>query len=248
MADPKPRILVFQHIACEHPGIFRDFLAEDGIPWQAVELDEGEPIPDFADFDALWVMGGPMDTWQEADNPWLVPEKAAIREAVMERHMPYLGFCLGHQLLAEALGGEVGPAGTPEIGVLEVEVTDQGRASPFMAGLPERSRCLQWHSAEVLREPDGATILASSPACRVQAMSIEGRAFSIQYHVELTPTTVREWGDIPEYSNALENSLGAGALDALIAEADAEMPAFNSASRRIYENFMAVNGLKAARP
>lgn len=244
MADPKPRVLVFQHIACEHPGIFRDFLAEDGIPWQAVELDEGEAIPDLSDHDALWVMGGPMDTWQETEHPWLAPEKAAIRKAVLDRRMPYLGFCLGHQLLAEALGGEVGPAGTPEIGVLEVKVTKEGRASPFMAGLPDRGRCLQWHSAEVLREPDGATILASSPACRVQAMAIEDRAFSIQYHVELTPTTVREWGDIPEYRGALERSLGADALDTLIAEADAHMAGFNSASRQIYENFMAANGLK----
>ncbi len=244
MTRQSPRILVFQHIACEHPGIFRDFLAEDGIEWMTVELDEGEPIPSFEHYDALWVMGGPMDTWQEDDNPWLVAEKAAIRDAVMDREMPYLGFCLGHQLLADALGGEVGPAGEPEIGILEVEVTDAGRASPFMTDLPERAACLQWHSAEVLREPPGASVLASSPACRVQAMSIAGRAFSIQYHVELTPTTVVEWGEIPEYRSALDSTLGPGALDRMIVDADTHMSAFNSASRQIYGNFMAANGLK----
>ena len=244
MTRHSPRILVFQHIACEHPGIFRDFLAEDGIEWTAVELDEGEPIPSFDGYDALWVMGGPMDTWQEDGNPWLVPEKAAIRGAVQAREMPYLGFCLGHQLLAASLGGEVGPAGQPEIGILEVEVTDAGRASPFMKDLPERAHCLQWHSAEVLREPEGATILASSPACRVQAMSIADRAFSIQYHVELTPGTVAEWGEIPEYRSALDNALGEGALDQLIVDADSHMSAFNRDSRQIYENFMAANGLK----
>ena len=106
-----PRILVFQHIDVEHPGIFRRFLAEEGVPWTAVELDRGEPIPDMTDFDALWVMGGPMDVWQEAENPWLRAEKAAIREAVLGRRMPFLGICLGHQLLADALGGEVGPMG-----------------------------------------------------------------------------------------------------------------------------------------
>ena len=101
------RVLVFQHVAVEHPGIFRQFLADDGHSYQAVELDEGESIPALEGFDALWVMGGPMDVWDEAEYPWLVAEKAAIREAVITRRMPYLGFCLGHQLLGEALGGQV---------------------------------------------------------------------------------------------------------------------------------------------
>ncbi len=99
------RFLVFQHLAVEHPGVFRDFFVEAGIEWDVVELDEGQPIPDLNDYDALWVMGGPMDVWEVDDHPWLVAEKAAIREAVNDRGMPFLGCCLGHQLLANALGG-----------------------------------------------------------------------------------------------------------------------------------------------
>jgi GMP synthase-like glutamine amidotransferase len=241
-----PRILVFQHIACEHPGIFRDFLREDGIAWDAVELDEGEAIPDLRAYDALWVMGGPMDVWQEAEHSWLRAEKDAIRAAVEVHKKPYLGFCLGHQLLAAALGGEAGPAGEPEIGILEIAMTPAGRASPFLAGIEPTRRCLQWHSAEVHREPAGATVLASSPACRVQAMAIGEHAFSMQYHVELTPTTVSDWGDIPEYRSALDRALGPGALDAMVAEAARHMPAFNRDSRMIYENFMRATGLKPA--
>ena len=82
------RVLVFQHADVEHPGIFRDFLAEDGIAWDAVELDAGEAIPSLEGYDQLWVMGGPMDAWQEAQHPWLVAEKQAIREAVELRAMP----------------------------------------------------------------------------------------------------------------------------------------------------------------
>jgi GMP synthase-like glutamine amidotransferase len=99
------KLLVFQHIECEHPGIFRALLDEAEIQWDAVELPAGERIPDFGAYDALWVMGGPMDVWEEDECPWLVPEKAAIRHWVCDLKKPYLGFCLGHQLLADALGG-----------------------------------------------------------------------------------------------------------------------------------------------
>jgi GMP synthase-like glutamine amidotransferase len=72
----------------------------------------------------------------------------------------------------------------------------------------------------------------------VQALAIGDCAFSVQYHVELTPTTVTEWGAIPEYKAALESSLGDGALDRLVAETDAHMAAFNRDARQLYDNFM----------
>ncbi len=240
----KPRLLVFQHIALEHPGIFRDFMAEDGIEWDAVELDEGEAIPDLGGYDGLWVMGGPMDVWEEDAHPWFKAEKAAIREAVTERGLPYFGLCLGHQLLADALGGTVGRAETPEIGVLDIELTPDGRASPFYEGLPESGQCLQWHGAEVTRPPEGARVLASSSACRVQAMSIGERAFSLQYHVELTETTVGDWAAVPAYREALEQNLGADALPRFHADTEAHMADFNRTARQLYDNFMATTGLK----
>ena len=238
MSADRPEILVFQHIAIEHPGVFRNFLREDGIGWTAVELDEGEPIPDLGAYDALWVMGGPMDVWEDDVHPWLEPERAAIREAVVERRMPFLGFCLGHQLLAQALGGEVGPASEPEIGVMEVALTEAGRESPIFEGVPAVHSCLQWHGAEVLRAPPGARILAASRACAVQALGFAGHAFSIQYHIEITGDTVPRWGDVPAYEQALEQAMGKGALPAFEARAAACMADFNRSARCIYDNFM----------
>jgi len=103
------RILVFQHIECEHPGMFRNYFAELGVEWDVVELDQGQPIPNLNPYDALWVMGGPMDVWDVEEHPWLIQEKEAIRLWVKELKRPYLGLCLGHQLLADALGGRCVP-------------------------------------------------------------------------------------------------------------------------------------------
>ena len=234
------RFLVFQHIACEHPGIFRDFLKADGIAYDAIELDEGERIPPLDKYDALWVMGGPMDVWEEDQHPWLIAEKAAIREAVQTRNMPYLGLCLGHQLLGAALGGTVGKMKAPEVGICNVDLTAEGRADPIFAGMAAKQKALQWHGAEVQTLPAGAVVLASSPACPHQAMRIGRHAYGLQYHVELTSRTVPEWGDVPAYACSLDETLGSGALPRLRDEAADLMPDFNRAAKQLYENFMAL--------
>ena len=101
------KFLVLQHIPIEHPGIFRDFMKRDNIEIHTVELDEGESIPDLKSYDAMIVMGGPMDTWQEEEYSWLKPEKESIYEFTCIQKKPYLGLCLGAQLLGEVIGGEV---------------------------------------------------------------------------------------------------------------------------------------------
>ncbi|RZO40956.1 MAG: type 1 glutamine amidotransferase [Rhodobacteraceae bacterium] len=231
-------ILVLQHAPVEHPGIFRRFLEEDGHSWDTVELDQGGQLPSLDGYDALWVLGGPMDVWQEDEHPWLKDEKAFIQEAVEQRGMSYLGLCLGHQLLAEALGGSVGPAGTPEIGVMDVQMTEMGATGIFMDDLPDRFPCLQWHSAEVTKLPQGAEVLATSPDCAVQAMTWGPRAYSVQFHVEIEPDTVANWAKIPAYSAALEKAMGPGAVDRLAADCDRHMGEFNRLAERLYMNWL----------
>ena len=233
------RILVFKHIECEHPGIFRKFLEQDGVQWDAVELDQGQPIPDFDGYDVLWVMGGPMDVWDVEEHPWLIAEKQAIRQWIRQIDKPYLGLCLGHQLLADALGGTCGPQNPAEIGIMDIALTDAGMADPIFRNMPRTQTCLQWHSVCVAQVPEDATVLASSDVCRVQAMRVGDKAWSMQYHVELEPDTVANWGEIPTYKRALENALGVNGLADTKADAETNMDEILVNARQLYDNFMA---------
>jgi GMP synthase-like glutamine amidotransferase len=197
------RVLVLQHHPDEDPGALGPMLGAAGLALTTVELDQGEQIPALDSFDMLIAMGGPMDVWQEDEHPWLVAEKAAIRHWVTELDRPYLGVCLGHQLLADALGGTVGPMVEPEIGVVEIRLSPKGLYDPVFGQLPDVLRGLQWHGAAVERPPPDAAVLAGNDHCAVQALRVGARAWGVQFHVEVEASTIPKWAQVPEYEDAL---------------------------------------------
>ena len=227
------KFLVLQHINIEHPGIFLNYMKQDQIKIDTVELDEGEKIPKLDTYDAMIVMGGPMDTWQEKTYPWLKMEKENIHNFVKIKKKPYLGLCLGAQLLSEAIGGKVRKMKTPEIGVLEVSITDN---KSLFKGLNNKLKVLQWHSFEACDLPTNTNLLASSPDCKVQAFSSDN-AFGLQFHVEQTDETVPQWACVPEYKSALENTLGQNALKKFKKDVEENLDIFNNSAKTIYDNF-----------
>ena len=228
------KFLVLQHIDIEHPGVFREFMKNDNVQIDTVELDVGEKIPKLDTYDAMIVMGGPMDTWQEEIHPWLVHEKESIYEFACVQKKPYLGLCLGAQLLGEVVGGKVNKMDNPEIGILDINISNH---NSIFKSMENNIKVLQWHSYEISDLPDSATLLASSDVCKVQAFSFE-RAYGLQFHVEQTNETVPQWSCIPEYKTALEETLGSNALDKFTSGVDDNLAAFNDSAKIIYNNFI----------
>lgn len=228
------RALVLQHVACEPPAVFEDVMRERSWQILRVELDEGEPLP-AGGFDAIVAMGGPMSVLDEHEHPWLVAEKALIRDAVRSG-VPFWGSCLGVQLLAAALGARVYPGVAPEVGVLPVMLTPDGRADPVFGGLPGAFPTLQWHG-DTFDLPDGAVLLASSPAYANQAFRFGETAYGVQFHVEVTRGLSLEWSAIPAYIEYADRVHGPGAIAPLLEQFEASCEEMQELARTIFTRF-----------
>jgi len=233
-------VIVLQHIKIEDPGYIKDLMLNDNVNLTTIELDEGEKIPsDLKKFDAMFCMGGPMDTWMENDYPWLIEEKKKIKEFVVDLKKPYLGFCLGCQLLGEVIGGKVVRSEPSEIGILDIDFLKTKSNDNLFSSFPNQIKSLQWHSYEVqnLENNKDVTLIASSAVTKYQIFRYQKHAYGIQFHIEIKDTTVNEWGCVPEYKSALEDQLGKGALKKFDKSAQEHMSNMNKYSQILYKNF-----------
>ena len=212
------RIHYLQHVPYEGIAAIAEWAAArghqvSGTPMFAQEfLHPGE-------FEMLVVMGGPMNIHQEREYPWLAEEKRFIRAAIGEGKL-VLGICLGAQLVADALGGEVAPGPQPEIGWYPVDLTENGRTSVVFGALPERFDTLHWHG-DTFTIPPGAQRTASSACTPNQAFeSHGGRVVGLQFHMEATPASwaalsreaAEELSPGGEWISSAEEMLGKRAL------------------------------------
>ena len=215
-------------------------MLNDGWNLTTIELDEGEKIPKSLDqFDTMFCMGGPMDTWMEDKYPWLIEEKKKIKEFVINLKKPFLGFCLGCQLLGEVVGGKVVKSNPAEIGIMDINFLKYKENDILFSSFPKNIKALQWHSYEVkdLEKNKDITVLASSTTTKYQIFKYQNHAYGIQFHIEIKKTTVNDWGCVPEYKSALEAQFGDGALEKFDQEAKANMKQMNNFSTILYSKF-----------
>lgn len=179
------KTLVFQHTPDEKLGSLRDWLVQARFPLYVHHSYKGEEIPAVEKFDWLIVLGGPMNVDDETDHPWLVQEKAYIREWLAAKK-PILGICLGGQLLAQALGGVVTKNPQREIGFHPI--TRTSAEHPAFRRWPLSLSVFQWHQ-DRFSLPEGCVSLFTSEACEHQAFALDHRTVGLQFHPEAVP----EW-------------------------------------------------------
>jgi GMP synthase-like glutamine amidotransferase len=182
-------VLIFRFSPKEGPGYLEAFLNDRSIKWQLIQLDAGQPVPEFNEgVAAIALMGGPMSVNDELC--WIDPILNLIREAIAE-DVPVIGHCLGGQLLAKALGAEVKDNACKEIGWGEVKIEQEKAAQEWFGGA-EKFDVFHWHY-QTFSIPYGAIRIMNSRYCRNQSFVFNDRHIGFQCHIEMTETMVRQW-------------------------------------------------------
>ncbi|MDT7539414.1 MAG: hypothetical protein QOI82_2999 [Actinomycetota bacterium] len=185
--------LVITHTVSESPGTLSEWLPAAGVDLDVIEPWNGDGLPDRVDADALVVMGGPQQAYDDGSAPWLRQAKQLLRTATREG-LPVLGICLGGQLMAEAMGGRVraGDEG-PELGARLVSKRDAAVDDPLFADIPLSPVVVQWHWDAIVELPARSVLLAASTRYVNQAFRVGAKAYGLQFHIETPPEMVRAW-------------------------------------------------------
>lgn len=190
------RFLTIQHMPWEGPGIYLIRAAQKlGVQLDVIDVWR-ETIPDMSPYDALIVLGGEPNVDQETVYPFLKSEKVAIRRSIDEDR-PYLGFCLGHQLLADALGAKVGDNFCRSVGFIQGKVTKEGALHPLFQNLPRTFPLFKWHTQAILTPlPKHIEVLVTSSECLVEAISVTDRPHVVGLQFDnhaASSANVAEW-------------------------------------------------------
>jgi GMP synthase-like glutamine amidotransferase len=243
------RALVLQHTELNRATVFIDVLRARQIDAVVVDLDAGDELRDWREFDVFVAMGGPQSVFEEETYPWLVAEKRLIREAVAAGR-PYFGVCLGSQLLASALGSRVYRGLEPEVGLHPVVLGEEAPRDPVFAGFPRNISVLEFHQ-DHFELPPGAVRLAGSSRYPNQAYRVGRLAYAIQCHLEVSIAEVEQWLTLaPGLAGVFERRHGSGALERLLVDYTITVPALQASARQVFrrflENALASGGIHAA--
>jgi GMP synthase (glutamine-hydrolysing) len=233
----RPKILVFQHVPYEPLGTLDPLLKEAGFRIRYVNFGrDPHQRPSLEKYEALIVLGGPMNAHQIDTWPNLLTEVDVIREAV-DSGMSVLGICLGAQLLAKALGGRVSRNERREIGWHDVQLTEAGRSDPVISTFADTQTVFQWHE-DGISLPEGADHLASSPASPVQAFRFGEHAYGFQFHLEVDASLVERWLTVRDNQPLLEEEAGRVNPDVIRRETARRIDALQDLSRSTFSRWI----------
>jgi GMP synthase-like glutamine amidotransferase len=208
------------------------FFVKKGISLEVVNLHEGEKLPrDLRGLEAVVSLGGPLNVYEEAEYSFLRDEDDFLKK-VLAKEIPFLGICLGSQLLAKAAGGRVVRSPQEEIGWFNIEVTEAGVKDPLFAGLPKAMEVYQWHGDMCQLSPE-AILLATAKGCPVQAFRYGPKAYGLQFHAEITDKSIDEWSKDYAPEKQLER-------EAMLERYDQVKVRFHQQGQVLCENFLRI--------
>ncbi len=234
------RLLVFQHVAAEPLGTLDALIRARGHRTRFVNFDrEPDATPSIDRYRGLIVLGGPMNVEDRHALPHLRTELEVIEQA-LEADKPVLGICLGAQLLAHVLGGEVRHNGASEIGWHDIETTAQGRTDPVLAPLQSLEKVFQWHSY-TFEVPTAAELLATGDICRNQAFRYGESAYGFQFHMEMSEALVHRWLEAPRHAAALA-AQGDNSRERIREDTKKHLAKMQGVAAEVFNNFLDIVG------
>ncbi len=232
-------IIAVKHIDIEGPGSIEDFFNDIARPFSILDLSKGDLLPgSLQGIEAVISLGGPMNVYEDNKFPFLKGEDVFLKE-ILKKSIPFLGICLGSQLLAKAAGAKVGKSPQKEVGFSEVQLTEAGKRDVLFKDLPSDLKVFQWHE-DMFGIPKGGVLLASSEKCPHQAFRFGKNAYGVQFHVEVTPPIVNSW--IDAYAKNKQQSV----FTKIRNEFRENKASFDAHAKIIYRNFLEIIELSAS--
>ncbi len=234
-----PKVLILQNIEREGPGLFETTLLSANIPYDVINLDSDQQLPPIDSYSALVVLGGPDSANDTTDK---ITKELAYISSALKTGKPYLGICLGLQLLVKASGGKVVPASIKEVGFIgpdskqhAVTITQEGKSDPLLTGMSEDVDVFQLHGETVELTPT-MTVLATGKFCKNQIVRVSEKAYGIQSHFELTSEMLGIWAKQDSDLIPIGN-------DQLQQDFAAIQTSYTQTGIKLFTNFLALAGL-----